>query len=408
MTLADRLKEGPTRLAAPVARAHKAPTGFEPGIRYVDNRPAEVTLQLREIPEDEQAWRKEIKRVTQLDIPEHRRVEIQQVRYWGDPREPQIYVRFGIVDRAVERGEIDLPGLLQVVKQNRRPRPSKRPTPARTRVGILSDVQAHKVDHRGGTRELLQRLDAVFARYEDECKRVRCDDALVLDPGDLIEGFENTAQQAYTNDGSLPDQLDTAQVIVADFVGRTAALHRGGTRVATVPSNHGAWRRGKGTLGKPGDDFGLMVHKAVARQYQFARRDDVTWVIPQPWDEALALQVRGAVIGLAHGHQAGANPDRVPLWWAKQTQGGTPLAAATILVTGHWHHFRAQPAGQIDGRDRWWLMAPTLDNGSAWWRNSAGIGDSEPALLTFTIGDDGRWDDLRLIRPDRVEEVEEP
>ncbi len=394
MSLAERAKS-PAPAAPRVSRARTAPSGFEPGVKYEAGEPAEITLQVTEVPEDEQAWRQEIKRVTTLDIPDHRRVEIQQVRYWGDPHAPNVYVRFGIRDREADREEIDYPGLLSTIRANRPARPRKTAA-GLTRVVVASDAQVGKVDHRGGTPELLERIDGTLAELDAEMRRVRCDDAVVLDPGDLTEGFENTAQQAHTNDRSLPEQLDLAQVILAEIVGRTAAKHAG-VRVATVPSNHGAWRRGKDRLGKPSDDFGIMVHRAVARQFAFAGRDDVTWVIPEPWEETMALQVRGAVVGLAHGHQV-TQPNGVPAWWAKQTHGGGPLAAATILNTGHFHHLRVEPTGQIEGRDRTWMQAPTLDNGSSWFRNGSGGTDSEAALLTYTIDDEGRWDNLRLIR----------
>lgn len=373
-----------------------APTGFEPGVKYDAGEPAEVTLALKEVPADEQQWRDEIKRVTALDLPEGRRVEIQQVRYWGDPRDPMVYVRFGIRDREAQRDAIDYPGLLKTVRQNRRNAPrAKQAATGRTRVVVAADAQIGKVDHRGGTPELLARLDALLAGLDAETKAVPCDDAVVLDPGDLTEGFESTAQQAHTNDLSLPDQLDLAQVVLGEIVGRVAAKHSS-TRVATVPSNHGAWRRGKDRLGKPGDDFGLMVHKAVARAYAMAKRDDVAFVIPDVWDESLALQVRGAVVGLTHGHQV-SRPDALRDWWAKQTHGGSPLAAANLMVTGHFHHLRVEPTGAIDGRSRWWMQAPALDNGSSWYANGPGGSDSEPGLLTFTVDDTGAWDNLRLI-----------
>lgn len=385
------------KIAPRITPARTAPTGFEPGVKYDAGEPVEVTLQVAEVPEDEKAWRAEIKRVTTLDIPEGRRVEIQQVRYWGNPAEPMIYVRFGICDRSADRGEIDYPELLRTIRANRPAKPRKVATD-RTRVVVASDAQIGKVDSRGGTPELLERIDAILARLDEECRRVKCDDAVVLDPGDLTEGFENTAQQQHTNDKSFPEQLDLAQVILAEIVGRVATKHAG-VRVATVPSNHGAWRKGKDRLGKPGDDFGIMVHRAVARQYQWSGRDDVTWMIPDAWDESLAVQVRGAVVGMAHGHQV-TQPNGIPAWWAKQTHGGGALAAASILITGHFHHLRVEPSGAIEERDRWWMQAPTLDNGSSWFRNASGGSDSEPGLLTFTIDNSGRWDNLRLIRSD--------
>ena len=92
-----------------------------------------------------------------------------------------------------------------------------------------------------------------------------------------------------------------------------------------------------------------------------------------------------------------SNPNGFPDWWAKQTHGGGPLAAATIAITGHFHHLRVQPSGAIGGRARWWFQAPTLDNGSSWWANGGGGSDCEAGLLTFTIDDAGRWDHLRLL-----------
>src|SRR5690606_39606309 len=267
----------------------------------------------------------------------------------------------------------------------------------RTRVVVVSDAQVGKVDHRGGTQELLERIDSMLAALDDETKALPCDDAVVLDPGDLTEGFENTPQQGFTNDLSLPEQLRYARVILTEIVTRTAARHER-TRVATVPSNHGAWRKGKDRLGRPGDDFGIETHRAAADALSLAGRDDVTWLLPDVWEESLALQVRGAVIGLAHGHQV-SRPDGIRDWWAKQTHGGGPLAAATILLTGHYHHLPVEPTGAIDGRARWRVQAPTLDNGSSWWRNGSGGSDDEPGLLTFTVDDDGRWDNLRLIQP---------
>src|SRR5690606_31865286 len=192
---------------------------------------------------------------------------------------------------------------------------------------------------------------------------------------------------------SHPEQQKVARQIVRDAIEQFSARHKR-TRVAAVPSNHGAWRRGKDKMGRPGDDYGLDIYRAVEEAFAMAKRTDVEFLFPEIWAESLAFEVRGAVVGVVHGHTAGGRPEAVPLWWAKQTHGGMPLASASILISGHWHHLRAQPTGQIGGRDRWWFQAPTMDNGSSWWANGAGGSDSEPGLLTFTIDDSGRWDNL--------------
>jgi hypothetical protein len=392
MSLADHVNAASAQTAAQVPRRVSAPTGWEPGVRYDAGRPVEVTVQVPSVPEDEKAWREEIKRVTGLTIPDGRQVEIQQVRYWGNPQEPLVYVRFGISDRAPSENTQDVAALVKVARGNRANRNPLLGT-GRTRVVVVADAQIGKTDHRGGTPELLARIENVLGQVLELAKADPCDDLVILDPGDLTEGFENTAQQSRTNDLDFPDQLDAANVILTEIVTTLAARH-GSTRVATVPSNHGAWRRGKDRLSKPAADFGLLTHRTVARA--LAHRDDITFRIPEPWDESLSLRVRGAVLGLAHGHQA-SQPNGVPAWWAKQTHGGMPTAAATILVTGHFHHLRVEPSGAIDGRARWWMQAPTLDNGSSWWANGGGGSDCEAGLLTFTIDDAGRWDHLRLL-----------
>jgi len=396
MTLADRLANPATAVAPSVNRRRSAPQGFEPGVKFEAGQAAEVTLTVTEIPENETAWREKILEHTEIDVPDHRKVELTAVRYWGDPASPMVYVRFEISDRPEHVEAADVAETLKIIRANRKPSPRKTVT-GRTRVVVVSDAQIGKVDERGGTPELLARIDHLLAQVEQESRDVKCDDVIILDPGDLTEGFENTAQQAHTNDLSLPEQLRVARGILTEAVTRISRLHPAGTRVATVPSNHSAWRRGKNYLGKPGDDFGLDVHRAVAEAFAFAGRDDVTFIIPDVWDESLALQVRGAVIGMAHGHQV-TRPDGIRDWWAKQTHGGGPLAAASILVTGHFHHLRLEPTGAIEGRDRWWIQAPTLDGGSSWWRNSGGGSSGEPGAVTFTIDDAGDWDNLRLVR----------
>src|SRR5699024_348236 len=163
-----------------------------------------------------------------------------------------------------------------------------------TRVVIAGDAQVGKVDHRGGTPELLARTAELLAKLDDVAAETPCERAQILDPGDIIEGFENHAAQLHTNDLSLPEQQRVARGLLTDIVSSVAARHTAVT-VATCPSNHGAWRVGKGYLGKPGDDFGLDVHRSVA---DILKRDPrfqhVGWVDPgDEWDEVTYLDERG-------------------------------------------------------------------------------------------------------------------
>jgi hypothetical protein len=40
--------------------------------------------------------------------------------------------------------------------------------------------------------------------------------------------------------------------------------------------------------------------------------------------------------------------------------------------------------GRKDGRSRWWIQMPTLDNGSDWYRQRQGD-DSDPGLLVYLL-----------------------
>lgn len=389
------------RLAVPVqpdARRLRTthPQGFEPGVRFEGGAPAEVTLQLREIPEDEQRWREEITRVTSLPIPDHRKVELSQVRYWGDPGAPFIYCRFTIADREVDPERLDLDELVALARKARKHQPKTTST-EQALVVSWADLQVGKAGSRGGTAELVDRVMEKLDALDAHAKRVKAHTAYLIDVGDCVESFENVAAQGFTNDLSFPEQLRVARRLYTEAALLLAKRHE---RVvcASVPSNHGRWRRGKDQLGRPGDDYGIET--LVAVHDAFALNPDalghVSFVVPEVWQETIALDVCGTIVAVAHGHQVN-RPEQVPVWWAKQVHGGQPAADADVLLTGHFHHVRVQPTGRSahTGRAKWWLQAPTLDNASDHVRLRQGD-DSDPALMVFTVTADG-WDDLKLL-----------
>ena len=390
------LADSAAKFAATIPAKRTAPTGFEPGVKYEGNVPVEVSLNLQSIPDDEQAYRDEIKRITKLELPDDRSVEIAQVRYWGMPGQEQIYVRFTIADRPKPADAVDYPALLKIIRGNRRAAPRKTAT-GRTRVVVISDTQIGKVGAGGGKEEFLARIDDSLRQLDDVLKAEPCDDLLIVDPGDLIENDKNVQAQIATNDLSVPEQIELATVVLTDIVSALAARFAS-TRVVTVPSNHGQYRSfmGKGgAAGKPSDDFGLTVHKLAAHAFAFGKRDDVSWVIPETWRESLAIRVQDMVVGVVHGHQF--NPGQAGKWWAGQTHGDQPTAAAHLLIHGHYHNASIGQSGAIAGRPRWIVAADAMDAGSDWFQNISGE-VSEPSVTTFTISGD-RWDNYRRIVP---------
>lgn len=288
---------------------------------------------------------------------------------------------FGYKRRAEQ---IDLPALYATARRKPRER-TKKPTAARTTVPVIADIQAGKTGSRGGTPELIERLTETRVHVEAELKRRRPDSIFLPDVGDLIENFNSGGDPQFTNDLSLSQQMDLAATEIYEFVKLCARFAP--VQVATVYSNHSAWRNGKQNLGRPGDDLGIFVHRQVEKVANAAGLD-ATWTFPPIHDEAHVVDVRTSRIGLVHGNQFA--PGGAPLWWSKQQHGGQPVGSADILLSGHYHHLSILPTGRSSytGRPKWWVQAPTLDNGSDWFRNKAGE-DSDPGLLMFDVTDDG-------------------
>lgn len=281
--------------------------------------------------------------------------------------------------------QLDLPALFNEAKKRKPKQPAVKPGQAL--VVVWADPQTGKVDSRGDTTELLVRVQEKLQKLSEYAKKMKTAEAYFLNAGDPIEGFENTAGQLHTNDLSLMDQVDLEATLEWQALTILTKYH-GKVVSAVVPSNHGAWRSGKSQLGKASDDWGIFIQKQHAKLAE-AYKVNIDFVRPNDWDETLVLDIQGTMVGLAHGHRA-ASPDKIPTWWAGQAHGGQPLAHADVLITGHYHHLRLQPTGRnpYTGRSKWWIQAPTLDNGSSWYRNTSGD-DSDPGLLVFTVDENG-------------------
>lgn len=299
--------------------------------------------------------------------------------------------------RRATRPELDAGDIAAMLTIGRRhPRIRHKTATDATRVVIMSDPQVGKVDAGGGTPELLARIGQTLDLLGDAIAAAPTERAILLDPGDLVEGFESAPGAAFTSDLSHPEQLRAARGILTDAITSIAAQHDHVT-VATCPSNHSAWRAGSRYLGRPGDDYGIDVHLSVQ---DALRRDPryahVEWAIPDVWDETTYLDAEGHTIALTHGHRSKSG--RFYDWWKGQAASSGRAHAASIIVSGHYHNLHIGSLGlTTTGRDRTHIQAPALDGGSAWWRNISGE-ESRPGIVTFLLDQDG-WRDLQLITP---------
>jgi len=286
---------------------------------------------------------------------------------------------------------LDLPALFAGVKKSKyNPKPVPK---GKAFVIIPADYQVGKTGSRGGTQELIERLFESFDRIEAQIKRGKYEKIVILEGGDIIESVENAADlhQLSTNDKSPMQQVDMAARLQWELIKR--ARKYAPVTYATVGSNHCQWRKNKQAVGRPGvDDWGIVIMQQLHRLSE-ETGGGVTFLKPQPEDESLAFDVfddNFHIIGLWHGHQS-RRPEMVPTWWRQQTFGGQPVAAASIGVTGHFHHTRVQElGGHPNGGSRWWIQASTMDAGSDWFRRIAGE-DSQPAITCFELERDTHY-----------------
>ncbi len=254
-------------------------------------------------------------------------------------------------------------------------------------VVMLADFQLGKSDSRGGLQEQLERIHEAFNKVTIKVAKGKYAKVILAEMGDLIEGFYNKAstQQTYTNSISQMQQVDLAITLLWDLVKRVAKYSA--VSFATVASNHCQFRLNGQQIGYVGqDDWGVMIAKQIKR---LSDETDlgVEVLIPHPQDESLAIDVfddQFHILGLWHGHQSN-RPEGVPSWWEKQTFGNQPVAAASIGLTGHFHHLRVQELGQhSNGGSRYWIQGKTMDNGSSWYRLNRGS-ESLPGLTCFEL-----------------------
>lgn len=280
---------------------------------------------------------------------------------------------------------VDLPLLYALAKKTKpvAPKPVK---PGKALVVLWSDLQVGKVDHRGGVEALIHRVAETQVKLLNKIKEVKPEKIIFCDVGDTIENFENAANlhQLQTNDLSIMQQVDLATSLAWDVL-KNISKHAPVTYLS-VGSNHCQWRVNKQRVGKTTDDWGIHIGRTLARLSKEVGLP-ITFYEPAQNDESLAYDVFGNkfhILGLWHGHQS-PRPDQVPTWWRQQAFGKQPIHAATIGVSGHFHHLRVLELGSTPrGTSRFWVQASTLDNGSNWWRTTAGE-DSQPGLVCFVL-----------------------
>lgn len=272
----------------------------------------------------------------------------------------------------------------------------------RTFVVALADWQMGKGE-RGGSAGTVQRIQASIdaaARRLEELHSVGRKPAQIalVGLGDLVEGCTGFyAMQEFQVDLNRREQANVVRRLLLRAVRRFAEYGLP-LVVATAAGNHGENRRKGKAFTTFGDNDDIAVFEQVADIVAEAPEafGTPTFVIPGD-DLSVTLELSGTRVAAVHGHQFGNGSTATAKalgWWQKQALGDQPVGAAQILLSGHLHHFTCSPHGA-----RTHFQAPSLDGGSQWYREVAGV-DSPPGLLTLMVGEACGplgWSDLALL-----------
>lgn len=281
---------------------------------------------------------------------------------------------------------IDLPKILADADLKAKKSPIKKPNESAL-VVLWSDLQVGKVDLIGDSTSLVERVNLTVEKLLELIEATKPEKCIFVDLGDTIEGFDNKANQhqLYMNDLSLHDQIDLATTMAWRTI-KAIAERVPDVTYASVGSNHCQWRRNGQTIGKATDDWGVFIGRQLARLSAEAGLG-IRFIEPQEWDESLAIDVfedQFHILGIVHGHQV-SRPEGLHNWFKGQAFGRQPVSHATLLVHGHFHHMRVTEVGMTDeGHSRFIVGAPTLDNGSNWFRNSTGE-QATPGLAVLML-----------------------
>jgi len=275
--------------------------------------------------------------------------------------------------------ELDLEQLLKDIKK-------WRPAKSKPIIGNLSAIYAigdtqYGKDGGDGTEGTVRRvhyaIDESVARHKELLKIGRPIGTVCLPQlGDCIEGSVSQHGKVLNrSDLGITGQVRLGRRVLMNWVKAFAPLSER-LIIPAVPGNHDEVHRI--ALNDATDSWQLDIVSAV--QDMCAENPALAHVefrYPERDNSTLAIDLNGVIVGFAHGHQS----RDAAKWWQGQATGRTPIGNADILLTGHYHHFRAQQVGP-----RLWLQVPAMDGGSAWFRDAKGL-ESPTGIISLVVGE---------------------
>jgi predicted phosphodiesterase len=279
----------------------------------------------------------------------------------------------------------DLEKFLEEISKWRPSKTEKKVSGELAYVFAPSDQQIGKKQGDEGTAETVGRLlditEQAVWRLKELRKIGRSIGTIVIPlPGDHVEGNvsqHGRLQGQAASDLGLTEQTRVARRLLMAQIKAFAPL-ADRIIIPVVNGNHDEVTRQ--VTADPSDGWNVEIASSV--QDACAENDalgHVEFRFPEKSHQTLAVDICGTMLGLFHGHQTGNN---VLKYLSEQSAGQTSLGQCDLWISGHYHNFKSMDIGS-----RFWVQAPTVDPGSAWFRDRHGL-ESKPGVLTMVIGGD--------------------
>jgi len=395
MSLADELAAIPT---GPTVSGGNLPPSWTPSVTYAPGGGADVvTIGVGTPGED---WRADVESLGVV-IPDGYRVRLVEVRH-----DPAAWIRHAqgddaTTDSVTRRRYVVEPSLVSsrdttddLIASIGKPRAKSATTSGDwAYIHALADLQIGKTAYGEGSdatiARVLDALDRSVARLKIERKRRPVGTVVLAMLGDLCEGSSSIGGAVLLgSDLGVTEQVRVVRRLLLEHVKAFAPLVDR-LVIPTAPGNHDQPHRFGGIAPRAHDSWAVDVACQVADALALADGyDHVEVVCPDVDDLTVTIEAAGTIIGLAHGHQIKRGDGHG--WWAKQGHSRARIGSADLLLTGHFHHFRAETNAA-----RTWLQAPTVDPGSPHFDQKYG-GRSVPGTMTLMTSG-GAWSSLEIL-----------
>jgi len=264
---------------------------------------------------------------------------------------------------------------------------------------FMADWQLGKKDF--GVENTIKRYDIALQDAVNRIKELRksgvmIDEIYMIGLGDLTENCTPHFYESQPHNVSLTliEQYALARSMIMKTID-TFLPHADKLILAGAPGNHGEMSRtSKGQVATSRLDNSDTMHLQICEEIMSANKErykNVTVEVPDGFHQVMTI--KSIPCGWTHGHMtggSGGNPEnKIENWWKGQMYGFLPMSDVQILITGHYHHFRAKQQG-----DRTWFQSPSLDKSIDFTARS-GLW-SHPGVLTFTVNKKG-WDNLKIL-----------